>query len=117
MMRDRLLSEIHYFLNESVSFVERKRDNVIGLHAFLSKPEVSIYKNVIPILNTMIAKHKTHAIEWSQLNKGAHEEDKAEEFDKAIVKEILDLMAQIENAVKNGGTVALAPAQAIAQEK
>lgn len=83
-----------------------------GLQAFLSKPEVSIYKNVIPILDTMIAKNKTHAIEWSQLNKGAHEEDKAEEFDKAIVKEIFDLMVQIEDAVKNGGAVAAAPAPA-----
>jgi hypothetical protein len=85
-----------------------------GLQAFLSKPEVSIYKNVIPILDTMIAKHKTHAIEWSQLNKGAHEEDKAEEFDKAIVKEIFDLMVLIEDAVKNGGTVPTAPLPAVA---
>ena len=85
-----------------------------GLQAFLSKPEVSIYKNVIPILETMIAKNKTHAIEWSQLNKGAHEEDKAEEFDKATVKEIFDLMVQIEDAVKNGGVVAAAPAPAAA---
>jgi len=87
-----------------------------GLQTFLSKPEVSIYKNVIPILNTMIAKHKTHAIEWSQLNKGAHEEDKAEEFDKAIVKEIFDLMVQIEDAVKTGGTVPSAPAPATAAQ-
>ncbi len=87
-----------------------------GLQAFLSKPEVSIYKNVIPILNTMIAKHKTHAIEWSQLNKGAHEEDKAEEFDKVIVKEIFDLMVQIDDAVKNGKAVVLAPALAVAAE-
>lgn len=85
-----------------------------GLQAFLSKPEVSIYKNVVPILDTMIAKNKTHAIEWSQLNKGAHEEDKAEEFDKVIVKEIFDLMVQIEDAVKKGGTVAPAPAPAAA---
>ena len=84
-----------------------------GLQAFLDKPEVSIYQNVIPILNTMIAKHKTHAVEWSQLNKGAHEEDKAEEFDKAIVKEILDLMAQLEDSVKNGGTVTRAPTLAV----
>jgi recombinational DNA repair ATPase RecF len=81
-----------------------------GLHAFLSKPEVSIYKNVVPILDTMIAKDKTHAVEWSQLNKGAHEEDKAEEFDKAIVKEIFNLMVQIEDAVKIGGTVTSVPA-------
>ncbi|MFZ6846490.1 AAA family ATPase [Undibacterium sp. RuTC16W] len=81
-----------------------------GLYAFLSKPEVSIYKNVVPILDTMIAKDKTHAVEWSQLNKGAHEEDKAEEFDKAIVKEIFDLMVQIDDVVKNGGKVIPAPA-------
>jgi hypothetical protein len=83
-----------------------------GLHAFLSKPEVSIYQSVIPVLNTMIAKHKTHAVEWGQLNKGAHEEDKAEEFDKAVVKEIFDLMVQIEEKVKNGGAVTLAPVPA-----
>ena len=76
-----------------------------GLHGFLSKKEVSIYQNVAPLLAQMIGKESTHPLEWNYLNKGTHEEDKEEEFDAVIVKEMLTLVLGIDDAVEKGGAV------------
>jgi energy-coupling factor transporter ATP-binding protein EcfA2 len=76
-----------------------------GLHGFLLKKEVSVYQNVIPSLELMIGKQSKHPVEWNYLNKGTHEEDKDEEFDSTIVKEMLLLLIEMDTAIETGGTV------------
>jgi len=74
-----------------------------GLHSFLLKKEVTIFQVVIPSLANIIGKEKTHAVEWGYLNKGTHEEDKAEEFDSTLVKEMLDSVTEIDAAIEAEG--------------
>ncbi|PRC94334.1 AAA family ATPase [Solimicrobium silvestre] len=74
-----------------------------GLHGFLNKKEVTIFQDVIPLLAKMIGKESTHALEWNYLNKGTHEEDKEEEFDISMVKEMLELVMEIDTAVEKSG--------------
>jgi recombinational DNA repair ATPase RecF len=76
-----------------------------GLHGFLLKKEVSIYQNVTPLLTKILGKENTHPQEWNYLNKGTHEEDKEEEFDAVIVKEMLTLILEIDDAIEKGGAV------------
>lgn len=83
-----------------------------GLHGFLAKKEVSVYQNVIPSLEKMIGKESKHPVEWNYLNKGTHEEDKTEEFDSAIVKEMLALVLEMDAAIETGRTVVAATAAA-----
>lgn len=74
-----------------------------GLHGFLSKKEVNIYQGVIPSLNQMISREKTHAVEWNYLNKGVHEEGRDEEFDLPLVREMLAAMMEIDVAIEANG--------------
>jgi hypothetical protein len=60
---------------------------------------------VIPSLELMIGKQSKHPVEWNYLNKGTHEEDKDEEFDSTIVKEMLLLLIEMDTAIETGGTV------------
>ena len=76
-----------------------------GLSGFLSKKEVSIYQNVIPLLAQMLGKENTHPVEWNYLNKGTHDEDMVGEFDAVIVKEMLALVLAIDEAIEKGGVV------------
>ncbi|MFA5016588.1 MAG: AAA family ATPase [Methylobacter sp.] len=76
-----------------------------GLYGFLSKKEVSIYQDVMPMLAQMLGREHTHTVEWSYLNKGTHEEDRDEEFDAAIVKEMLELVSEIDKAIEKGDVV------------
>ena len=74
-----------------------------GLHSFLSKKEVNIYQGVIPSLNQIIGREKTHVVEWNYLNKGAHEEGRDEEFDLQLVRKMLAAMMEIDVAIEANG--------------
>jgi DNA repair exonuclease SbcCD ATPase subunit len=85
-----------------------------GLHGFLLKKEVTIFQGVIPLLAKIIGKENTHAVEWGYLNKGTHEEDKAEEFDITLVKEMLTSVMEIDAAIDADGKAIPAQAQGVA---
>lgn len=40
-----------------------------------------------------------HSLEWNYLNKGTHDEDREQEFDCHVVKEILILLNEIDNSI------------------
>jgi len=75
-----------------------------GLLKFLEKKDVTVFKGVIPELVAIIGKKDTHAVEWNYLNKGTHEEERVEEFDTALVREMLASVIAIEAAIEADGT-------------
>jgi len=74
-----------------------------GLHTFLSKKEITVYQAVIPLLANLTGRQKTHAVEWAYLNKGTHEENKEEEFDPVLVREMLITVMEIDAAIEADG--------------
>lgn len=74
-----------------------------GLHEYLSKKEVQVFQEVLPLLSQMLGREKTHAEEWNYLNKGTHEEDRETEFDAVLVKEMIALVEQMDEAIAKGG--------------
>ena len=50
-----------------------------------------------------VGREKTHAVEWSYLNKGVHEEGRDEEFDLPLVREMLAVMMEIDVAIEANG--------------
>jgi hypothetical protein len=66
--------------------------------AALAEP-VTVFQDVIPFLAKIIGKESMHPIEWNYLNKGTHDEDKTEEFDSAVVKEMLILLKEIDKTI------------------
>lgn len=74
-----------------------------GLLTFISKKEVTVFKGVIPSLSQLLGRERTHAVEWNYLNKGTHEEERGEEFDSPLVKEMLSAMMEIEAAIEAEG--------------
>lgn len=74
-----------------------------GLVGFLSKSEVVVFQDVLPFLKQMLGRENTHAVEWSYLNKGTHEEDREEEFDAALVKEMLEAVLLLDAAIQADG--------------
>ncbi|NPT58679.1 AAA family ATPase [Paraburkholderia elongata] len=80
-----------------------------GLYGFLGKKEVTVFKDVVPLLETMLGMENRYPIEWSYLNKGTHEEDKSEEFDSVIVKDMLALVIEMDSVIEGkGAAVSLA---------
>jgi len=80
-----------------------------GLLKFLEKKDVTVFKGVIPELVAIIGKKDTHAVEWNYLNKGTHEEDRVEEFDATLVKQMLVSVISIEVAIEADGTASPTP--------
>lgn len=70
-----------------------------GMHDFLSKKEVSIYQNLLPPLERIIGRESRHPVEWSYLNKGTHEDEKSEEFDSTVVREMLDIVMEMDSLI------------------
>ncbi|WP_271008468.1 AAA family ATPase [Paucibacter sp. B51] len=70
-----------------------------GLHQFLGRKEVTVFQEAIPYLGEMLGYGERHQIEWNYLNKGTHEEDRAEEFDAAIVRRMLETVSKLDEAI------------------
>ncbi|WP_449260688.1 hypothetical protein, partial [Escherichia coli] len=56
--------------------------------------------SVLPHLAEILGQEEKHKIEWNYLNKGAHEEDQAEEFDAAVVRHMLETVMKIDEALE-----------------
>ncbi|MER2132400.1 MAG: hypothetical protein ABS896_08275 [Carnobacterium inhibens] len=50
-------------------------------------------------LDILVGKSSKHSFEWNYLNKGTHEEDRTEEFDRSVVKEIIELLVQMDGSL------------------
>lgn len=71
-----------------------------GLHQFLGRKDVTVFQDAVPHLAEMLGYGEKHKIEWNYLNKGTHEEDRAEEFDAAIVRLMLETVIKLDEAVE-----------------
>lgn len=71
-----------------------------GLHQFLSKKDVTIFQEAVPFLGEMLGHGETHPVLWNDLNKGTHEEDRAEEFDAVIVRCMLETVIKLDEAIE-----------------
>jgi energy-coupling factor transporter ATP-binding protein EcfA2 len=70
-----------------------------GLHQFLGRKDVPVFKETLPHLGKMIGYGEKHALEWNYLNKGTHEEDRAEEFDAGVVRRMLETVMKLDEAI------------------
>lgn len=70
-----------------------------GLHKFLNGKDVNVFQNALPHLGEMLGNGDQHKLEWNYLNKGTHEEDRAEEFDAAVVRRMLETVIKLDEAI------------------
>jgi hypothetical protein len=71
-----------------------------GLHQFLGRKEVAVFQEAVPHLGEMLGYCEKHKVEWNYLNKGTHEEDRAEEFDAAVVRHMLETVINLDEAIE-----------------
>ncbi|WP_234686731.1 AAA family ATPase [Comamonas aquatica] len=71
-----------------------------GLHQFLGRKDVTVFQEAVPHLGEMLGYGEKHKIEWNHLNKGTHEEDRAEEFDASVVRRMLDTVMKLDEAIE-----------------
>lgn len=71
-----------------------------GLHQFLSRKDVTVFQEVVPHLGEMLGYGEKHKLQWNDLNKGTHEEERAEEFDTAIVRRMLETVIKLDEAIE-----------------
>lgn len=71
-----------------------------GLHQFLGRKEVAVFQEAVPHLGEMLGYCEKHKVEWNYLNKGTHDEDRAEEFDAAVVRHMLETVIKLDEAIE-----------------
>jgi hypothetical protein len=71
-----------------------------GLHQFLGRKDVTVFQDALPHLGEMLGYGEKHKLEWNYLNKGTHEEDRAEEFDAAVVRDMLENVIKLDEAIE-----------------
>lgn len=71
-----------------------------GLHQFLGRKEVAVFQEAVPHLGEMLGYCEKHKVEWNYLNEGTHEEDRAEEFDAAVVRHMLETVIKLDEAIE-----------------
>lgn len=71
-----------------------------GLYQFLNRKDVTVFQEAVPHLDEMLGYSEKHKVEWSHLNKGTHEGDRAEEFDAVIVRHMLETVVKLDEAIE-----------------
>lgn len=71
-----------------------------GLHQFLGRKDVTVFREAVPHLGEMLGYGEKHEVEWNYLNKGTHEEGRAEEFDAVIVRRMLETVIKLDEAIE-----------------
>lgn len=71
-----------------------------GLHQFLGRKDVTVFQEAVPHLGEMLGYGEKHEVEWNYLNKATHEGDRAEEFDAAIVRRMLETVIKLDEAIE-----------------
>nr|WP_315168558.1 AAA family ATPase [uncultured Deefgea sp.] len=72
-----------------------------GLYQLLDKKDVEVFQGALPCLAEIIGKGDRHQIKWNYLNKGTHEEDRVEEFDPVVVRHMLNILIQLDEAIES----------------
>jgi len=71
-----------------------------GLLKFLDGKDVTVFQEALPHLDEILGYREKHKVEWSFLNKGTHEGDRAEEFDAVIVRRMLETVIKLDEAIE-----------------
>ena len=71
-----------------------------GLYQFLSKNDVTIFQEALPCLAVILGQSDKNKVEWNYLNKGTHEEDQAEEFDAIVIRQMLEALIKLDEAIE-----------------
>ena len=71
-----------------------------GLQQFLGRKDVTVFQEAVPHLGEMLGYGEKHKVEWNYLNKGTHEEDRAEEFEAVIVRRMLETVIKLDEAIE-----------------
>jgi energy-coupling factor transporter ATP-binding protein EcfA2 len=71
-----------------------------GLHQFLLRKDATVFQEAVPHLGEMLGYSEKHKVEWNYLNRGTHEEDRAEEFDAVIVRRMLETIMKLDEAIE-----------------
>lgn len=71
-----------------------------GLYKFLNGKDVTVFQEAALHLDEMLGYSEKHKVEWSHLNKGTHEGDRAEEFDAVIVRRMLETVVKLDEAIE-----------------
>lgn len=61
---------------------------------------MTVFQDAVPYLGEMLGYDEKHKVEWNYLNKGTHEEDRAEEFDAAVVRRMLETVIKLDEAIE-----------------
>lgn len=69
-----------------------------SLKKYISK-NLEGYEDVTSSLEVLLGMERRHSLEWNYLNKGTHDEDRIEEFDRTVVKEMIELLTQIDDVI------------------
>ncbi|EKS07378.1 AAA family ATPase [Leptospira santarosai] len=95
------ISKLNYNVSISVQMRNPKSSPELqsvanSLKKFILNQNVTKYKNFIPLIDEMLGKGEKNQLKWNYLNKGTHEEDREEEFDKVVVSEIVDCLDKMD---------------------
>jgi len=73
----------------------------LGLVNFIKKNKIENYEELVSLLESLLENEKKYPVIWRYLNKGTHEEEREEEFDRSVVKDVLKLLEQIDEVTMN----------------
>lgn len=71
-----------------------------GLSKYLGKKDVDVFQEAQSLIDKIRGMEKTNPVEWTYLNKGTHEEDRREEFDRVVVGNILLTLIALDAALE-----------------
>lgn len=98
----RLSNKYNFRINVSMSGPDRPPELMATTHGlvnFIKKNKIENHEELVSLLESLLEKEKIHPVIWRYLNKGTHEEEREEEFDRSVVKDVIELLDQIDEVV------------------
>lgn len=98
----RLSKKYNVRISVSMSGPDRPPELMATTHAlvnYIKKNKIEDFEAILILLEALLEKPQKYPVIWNYLNKGTHEEERHEEFERSIVKEIIELLIQIDDLV------------------
>jgi recombinational DNA repair ATPase RecF len=89
-------------ISVSMSGPDRPPELMATTHAlvnYIKKNKIEDFEELLILLEAILEKPQKYPVIWNYLNKGTHDEDRHEEFERSIVKEIIELLMQIDDLI------------------
>ncbi|MFA9559658.1 AAA family ATPase [Evansella sp. AB-rgal1] len=100
----RLSKKYNIRINVSMSGPDRPPElmaTTLGLVNYIKKNKIENHEELVSLLESLLEKEQIHPVIWNYLNKGTHDEEREEEFDRSVVKDVIELLEQIDEVVMN----------------